>query len=260
MYLRYSSSVVAPMHWISPRERAGLRTLLASIAPSAPPAPTSVCSSSMKRIVFFARRTSFITALIRSSNWPRYLVPATIIARSNTTIRRSTSNSGTLPFDHALGKPLDDRRLADAGFAQQHRIVLCPAAQDLHGPLDFLLAADHRVELSLPGQLGQVAAETVQGGGLRLAGPRRLAGRRRRRRRRPPPARSEASAPSIPWPNRFRTSSRTSSSLSPQVHQHLRGYALLLAEQAQQDVLGADVVVVEVSRSPIKQPNSRNRQ
>src|SRR3954447_27022950 len=41
MYLRYSSSVVAPMHWISPRARAGLSTLLASMAPSAPPAPTT---------------------------------------------------------------------------------------------------------------------------------------------------------------------------------------------------------------------------
>ncbi len=50
MYLRYSSIVVAPMHWISPRDSAGLSTLAASIAPSAPPAPTSVCSSSMNRM------------------------------------------------------------------------------------------------------------------------------------------------------------------------------------------------------------------
>ena len=95
MYLRYSSNVVAPMHWISPRESAGLSTLLASIAPSAPPAPTSVCSSSMKRMTFLARRTSFMTALMRSSNCPRYFVPATIIARSSTTIRRSCRISGT---------------------------------------------------------------------------------------------------------------------------------------------------------------------
>ncbi len=105
MYLRYSSRVVAPMHWISPRERAGLSTLEASMAPSAPPAPTRVCSSSMKRMVFLARRTSFITALIRSSNWPRYLVPATIIARSSTTMRRSASSSGTLPSTTCWAKP-----------------------------------------------------------------------------------------------------------------------------------------------------------
>ena len=62
----------------------------------APPAPTNVCSSSINRMTFFARRTSFITALMRSSNWPRYFVPATIIARSSTTMRRSCRISGTL--------------------------------------------------------------------------------------------------------------------------------------------------------------------
>src|SRR5207245_1936409 len=89
--------VRVPGHRLQADAGAGLSTFEASIAPSAPPAPTKVCSSSMKRIVFLARRTSFMTALIRSSNWPRYLVPATIIARSSTTIRRSRSSSGTLP-------------------------------------------------------------------------------------------------------------------------------------------------------------------
>ena len=42
MYLRYSLSVVAPMHWSSPRESAGLKMFDASIAPSAAPAPTIV--------------------------------------------------------------------------------------------------------------------------------------------------------------------------------------------------------------------------
>ena len=131
MYLRYSSSVVAPMHWISPRARAGLSTFEASIAPSAPPAPTRVCSSSMNRIVFFARRTSFMTALMRSSNWPRYFVPATIIARSSTTIRRSREQLGHVAVDDPLGQALDDGRLADARLAQQHGVVLRAAAEDL---------------------------------------------------------------------------------------------------------------------------------
>src|SRR3989344_2457142 len=39
---------------ISPRESAGLSMLDASIEPSAAPAPTSVCISSMKRIIFCA--------------------------------------------------------------------------------------------------------------------------------------------------------------------------------------------------------------
>ena len=94
--LRYSSSVVAPMACNSPRERAGLRILAASMAPSAAPAPTRVCSSSMKRIVFLASRTSVMTFLSRSSNSPRYLEPATTDARSSVTTRRPRSISGTL--------------------------------------------------------------------------------------------------------------------------------------------------------------------
>ena len=50
MFLRYSSNVVAPMHCNSPRANAGFKILDASIAPSAPPAPTSVCNSSMNKM------------------------------------------------------------------------------------------------------------------------------------------------------------------------------------------------------------------
>jgi hypothetical protein len=42
----------SPMHWISPRDKAGFRMLAASSDPSADPAPTSVCSSSMKMMAF----------------------------------------------------------------------------------------------------------------------------------------------------------------------------------------------------------------
>src|SRR5437870_6522891 len=76
MYFRYSSSVVAPMVWISPRERAGFSMFEASIAPSAAPAPIRVWSSSRKSTTFSDWRISFMTALSRSSNWPRYFVPA----------------------------------------------------------------------------------------------------------------------------------------------------------------------------------------
>ncbi len=85
MFLRYSSSVVAPMHWISPRASAGLRRFAASICPAEFPAPTIVCSSSMKRITSGFFDSSFRMALTRSSNWPRYLVPATREAMSSDT-------------------------------------------------------------------------------------------------------------------------------------------------------------------------------
>src|SRR3989304_2319878 len=93
----YSPGVVAPIRGISPGDNAGFKTLDASMAPSAPPAPTRVCNSSINRIIFFALFTSDITALIRSSNWPLYFVPATIIARSKATILRSLNNSGIFP-------------------------------------------------------------------------------------------------------------------------------------------------------------------
>ena len=49
----------------------------------------------MKRITSFAFSSSFITAFIRSSNWPRYFVPATRAARSNVTTRLSCRTRDT---------------------------------------------------------------------------------------------------------------------------------------------------------------------
>ncbi len=82
-YLRYSSSVVAPIVCSSPRASAGLRIEAASIAPSAAPAPTRLWSSSMKRMMSPRWVISFITFLRRSSNSPRYFEPATRAARSS---------------------------------------------------------------------------------------------------------------------------------------------------------------------------------
>ena len=113
----------------------------------------------MKRITFRARRTSFMTALMRSSNCPRYFVPATIIARSRITIRRPVQDLRHLVTDDLLGEPLDDRGFTHAGFAEQNRIVLHSAAQHGDDPLDFLGAANDRIELAVAGEHGQVASE-----------------------------------------------------------------------------------------------------
>ena len=55
---------------------------------------------------------------------------------------------GHLVVDDALGQALDDRGLADAGFADQHRVVLGAALQHLDRAADLLVAADHRIELA----------------------------------------------------------------------------------------------------------------
>ncbi len=63
---------------------------------------------------------------------------------------------GHFLVDDALGQSFDDRRLADAGLADEHGVVLGAPLQDLDGAADLVVAADHRIELARPGALGQV--------------------------------------------------------------------------------------------------------
>ena len=152
---------------------------------------------------------------------------------------------GNVALDHALGKALDDGGFADAGFAQQDGVVLRAAAENLDRPLDFFFASDDRVELALAGQLGQVAAETIEGRGFRFAALGGFAA-----------GAGAATFGAAPFGS-FGTFDAVAQQvedffadffqLQTQIHQHLGGDAFLLAEQAEQDVLGADIVVVEVA-------------
>ena len=56
----------------------------------------------------------------------------------------------------------DDGGFADARFADQHRIILGAARQHLDHPANFIVAADHRIELALARQVGEVAAVLFQ--------------------------------------------------------------------------------------------------
>ena len=90
----------------SPRARAGFRMLPASMEPSVAPAPTIVCSSSMKRMTLpFAFWTSFSTLLRRSSNSPRYLAPATSALMSSSTTSLSLMVEGTSPAAMRSARP-----------------------------------------------------------------------------------------------------------------------------------------------------------
>ena len=97
IYFRYSANVVAPSICSSPRPRAGFKMLAASMAPSAAPAPTMVCISSTNKMMFPARRISWSKSRTRSSNSPRYLVPATRFAMFRLSSRLSRSCTGTRP-------------------------------------------------------------------------------------------------------------------------------------------------------------------
>ncbi|MNR28219.1 hypothetical protein D3C85_1455340 [compost metagenome] len=106
MYWRYSSSVVAPTQCSSPRARAGFSMFPASIAPSALPAPTIVCNSSINRMTLpscFDRSLS--TPFKRSSNSPRYFAPATSEPISSANTRRPFSPSGTSPLTIRCASP-----------------------------------------------------------------------------------------------------------------------------------------------------------
>ena len=64
--------------------------------------------------------------------------------------------------DDAQRQAFDDRGLADARLADQHRIVLGAARQHLDGAADFLVAADDRIELAVARGLGQIAGIFLQ--------------------------------------------------------------------------------------------------
>ena len=77
---------------------------------------------------------------------------------------------GHVAADDPLGQPFDDRGLADPRLADQDRVVLRAAAQDLDDAPDLLVAADDRIEPARARLLGQVAAVLLEGlvGALRV--------------------------------------------------------------------------------------------
>ncbi len=66
-------------------------------------------------------------------------------------------------------KPFRDRGLADAGIADQQRIVLLAPAENLDRALHLGLAADQRIDPAVPGLLVQVDAIGVESAFLFLA-------------------------------------------------------------------------------------------
>src|SRR5438093_891579 len=105
-YLRYSSSVVAPMHCSSPRARAGFRILLASMPPSAAPAPTRVCTSSTNSTTSFcALRISSLTFFTPSSHSRRFFVPLTRAARRHPLPYTDQSQQEVLGADIVVTQP-----------------------------------------------------------------------------------------------------------------------------------------------------------
>ncbi len=139
--------------------------------------------------------------------------------------------------DDRLGQALDDGGLADAGLADQHRVVLGAAGKDLHDAFHFLLAADHGVQLVLARRLGQVAAELVQdngtgGGALGLAGADAGAG----------------GFLALVAGEQLDDLLADPVQVGAELDEHLGGNAFTLPDKAEQDVLGTNVVMAQLQR------------
>src|SRR6185436_5132441 len=142
---------------------------------------------------------------------------------------------GHLALDDVLGEALDDGGLADAGLADQDRVVLGAPGQHMHDTLDLLAAADDRVELALAGGLGQVAAELVKD----------------QRPGRSALGRTDSGALvllALVAAEQLVDLVTDPVEVGTKLHEHLGCDTLALADQAEQDVLGPDVVVAELQR------------
>ena len=64
--------------------------------------------------------------------------------------------------DDAQRQPFDDGGFADARLADQHGVILGPPRQHLDGAANFLVTADHRIELAVSRGLGQVTGVFLQ--------------------------------------------------------------------------------------------------
>ena len=162
-YLRYSSSVVAPMQRSSPRARAGLSRLAASLPPSAP-------AGAHHRVQFVDEEHDVAGAgdFLQDGLEPLLEFAAELGAGHQRAHVQGDDAAilealGHVAVDDPQGQALDDGRLAHARLADQHGVVLGTPREDLDHAADFLIAADHRVELSLPGPLDQVDAIALQG-------------------------------------------------------------------------------------------------
>ena len=148
----------------SPRASMGLSMLPASIAPSAAPAPTTVCSSSMNVTIWPSLSGDLLqhrleallelAAVLRAGHHGRQVQgdhPLVLQAVRDVAARRSAAASpSTMAVLPTPGSPI------------RTGLFLVRRAEDLDDAADLLVAADDGIELALPGQLREVAAVLLQ--------------------------------------------------------------------------------------------------
>ena len=169
MYLRYSLSVVAPMHCSSPRLRAGLDDVggvhraLGGAGADDGVQLVDEQDDVLGAADFVHDRLDALlelAAVLGAGDHQRE------VEGDDSFVAQQFGDVAGRDF---LGQAFDNGGLADAGFAEQHGIVLGAAAEDLDDALDFVLAADDRIHFAFAGDFGQVAAKGLERGGLDFA-------------------------------------------------------------------------------------------
>ena len=163
MYLRYSSSVVAPTVWSSPRASIGLSMFDASIDPFGGARADDRVELVDEEDDLPGRVGDFLEdrlqTLLELAAVLRARDERAHVERDDLLVLEPL---GHVLADDPLGQPFDDGRLADARLADEHRVVLRAARQHLDHAADLLVAADDRIELALARELGEVAPVALE--------------------------------------------------------------------------------------------------
>ena len=109
-----------------------------------------------------AEVTSCSTAFSRSSNSPRYFAPAISAPRSSDSSFLSFRLSGTSPLRMRSASPSTIAVLPTPGSPIRTGLFLVRRDKHLDGAPDFLVAADHRIELAVARRLREVARIFLQ--------------------------------------------------------------------------------------------------
>ena len=149
-----------------------------------------------------------------------------------------------------LGQTLDDGRLAHAGIAQDERVVLGAARKNFHHTLDFLFAADHRIEFAVARLLRKVGRELLKciGTAPLLLGGIRAAKERQARTGTTSTGASEWTLLILVLGGEFLDSLFDGGGRHAQAHEDVHGHAVALFDDADQQVLGRHVGLVVLTR------------
>ena len=164
MCLRYSSRVVAPIMRSCPRASSGLSMLPASMAPFG-----RAGADDGVELVDEGDHLALGVGDLLEHRLQALLELAAVLGAGDHRTEVEADEPlvlealGHVALDDAPGQALDDGGLADAGLADEHRVVLGAARQHLDDPADLLVAPDDGIDLPGARRLGEVAAVALEG-------------------------------------------------------------------------------------------------